>query len=122
MKTWIIALAVVAVLSMSNFVQAKGHKHSKGIHGKITSVGANTMTLTTGGKKNPRTITVKFDGTTAITVDGAAGAKIDASYVGKRATIIGGTTAAGAAAAPADTITASSIAISTVKHSKKAKA
>ena len=107
MKPWVLALAFVAVLGMSTFAEAR--RHSKGIHGKITAVTETSMTITTGGKKNPRTMTVQFGGTTPVTIDGAPG-KLDSSAVGKRVVIQGGTNG--------DVIMANSIAVVT-KHKGK---
>ena len=58
-------------------------------------------------------MTVKFDTTTLITINGAAG-KIDASMVGKRVTVVGGNTG--------DTITATSITVTDCQRQKKKKA
>ncbi len=113
MKIAIIALAFITVLGFAHVTDAKGaglKKHGKGMHGKIDTVSATSFTMTVGGKKNPHTMTVKFDANTTITIDGLAG-KIDASQVGKRATIVG--------SANGDTISATAVTIKASHHHKK---
>ena len=124
MKAWMLALSFVAVLGMTGLADAKGKNGKGGIRGKIESVTGNSFTITVGkhGKKNaaaadaaaaaaaPKSMTVKFDDKTTITVNGAAG-KIDASMVGKRVSVIGGTTG--------DTITATQITVTDGHHKKK---
>ena len=113
MKTWIIALAMVAVLGMSGLANAKtecGKKHDKGVHGKIATVDASSFTITTGGKKNPQTLTVKFDANTTVMIDGVAG-KLDSSAIGKTCKIVGSN--------DGTTVTATSITITTKHHHKK---
>ena len=118
MKTWMMMLAMVAVLGMAGLADAKGagkHKAKGGLKGKIESVVANTFTMTVGGgKKNAaaaKSLTVKFDNNTTVTIDGAAGGKLDASLVGKKVSVVG--TQSG------DTVTATSVAVTTKAHHKK---
>jgi hypothetical protein len=62
------AVALVAVLGMAGVAGAKGAKANakqKGVHGKITAiVGNDQITVSTGGKKNAQTYTIKTDGLT----------------------------------------------------------
>jgi hypothetical protein len=69
-------LGLAAVLGMAGVAGAKaagakaaGAKHH-GVHGKITALGDNQFTLTTGGKKNPQAITVQVAASTTFMVDG----------------------------------------------------
>jgi hypothetical protein len=115
MKNWIVALAIVAMLGFTGMTEAgsgKGKKHG-GLHGKIQSVDGKTFTMMAGGKKNGHTVTVTLADGASIMIDGAPG-KLDASLVGKTATV-SGTEASGA-------VTTSSVTISTKKHEKKKKA
>lgn len=109
MKAWIMAIALAAVLGMSSFADAGG-AHGKKIHGKITAISDTSMTITTGGKKNPHTMTVQFTAGTPVTIDGATG-KLDSSLIGKHVSIQGG--------ANGDIVTASAIAVTTKHHGKK---
>lgn len=115
MKFWMMTLALAAVLGFGNFAQAvnagkHGHGHGHGLHGKIESVGTNSFTMTTGGKKNPHTLTINFDANTVIMIDGVKGT-LDASVVGKHATIAG--------SANGDTVAATAVTVSTKSHHKK---
>ena len=112
MKNWIVALAIVAMLAMTGMANAGGGKGKKsGIHGKIQSVNGNTVTLTAGGHKNPHTVTVTLAAGATVTIDGVAG-KLDASLVGKSASVDG--------AENNGAVTSSSIAVVTKHHKKKA--
>lgn len=103
MKTWILAIALLAVFGMSGIADAcktgKSAKHA-GVHGKVLSVGQGTFTLTShahGKGKNGaanaaagtgagQMMTIRY--TISTTVNGAAG-KIDSSLVGKEVNVIG---------------------------------
>jgi len=113
MKNWIVALAIIAMLGMTGFADAgggKGKGKKSGIHGKIQSVSGNTVTLSSGGKKNPHTVTVTLAANATVTIDGVAG-KLDSSLVGKTASVDG--------AENNGAVTSSSITVVTKHHHKK---
>ena len=118
MKTWMLALSLIAVLGMTGLADAKNKGKDKGTKGKIETVAAGSFTMTVGhkGKKNAnaaaaQSMTVKFDATTLISINGAAGGKIGPSMVGKHVIVTGGTNG--------NTITATKITISDGKKGKK---
>jgi hypothetical protein len=73
MKVWISLLALVLGLSfVTPTMAAKGGK--KGVRGKVTSftgdASKGSLTVTSGGKKNPQDVTVETDDKTSVTLDG----------------------------------------------------
>lgn len=93
LKLFSVSLGLAAVLGMAGVAGAKGAKGAKGaarhhgISGKIADItGDNQFTLTTGGKKNPQTITVTVNASTNFTVDGKSGSFKDLKK-GDRVTI-----------------------------------
>jgi len=124
MKTWMLALSFIALLGMAGLADAggKGKKGKGGMQGKISSVASGTLTLSTGhaGKKKkaaattqPTSMMIKFDNTTTIMIDGVVG-KLDASAIGKYATVLGSINADAS-------VTATQISVTTNKPSKKKK-
>lgn len=114
MKHWIVALTIVSMLGFTGLANAKGKKGGHGMKGKITAVSDNSFTMSTGGKKNPHTVTVSLATGATLIVDGVAG-KITADMVGKMASVTGAENA-GAVSATAVTVTTKH------KHKKKAAA
>jgi hypothetical protein len=73
MKVWISLLALVLGLSfVTPTMAAKGGK--KGLRGQVASFSGDatkgSLTVTTGGKKNPQDVTVATDDKTSVTLDG----------------------------------------------------
>lgn len=58
------ATLMLGVPSLS--MAAKAKKGGKGVHGKVTAVTADSITVATGGKKNPKSETIKVPEGTSI--------------------------------------------------------
>jgi len=111
MKLGILACALAAVLGMSGVADAchKGHvsnSNSKGVKGRIASVGKSSFRLAVGASASGKVVTVNFGNGSRIT--GAPHGVIDSSLVGESASVVG--TGEGA------TINASAIVISAPQH------
>ncbi|MDB5302364.1 MAG: hypothetical protein JWO87_4027 [Phycisphaerales bacterium] len=85
MKVWMTVLALTVIVGFSSFADAKGaeKKGDGGVHGKVVSVSGSpvtSFTIQTGGKKDPKTITVTVG---TATIEGGTLA------VGDRVSVIG---------------------------------
>lgn len=97
------------MLGLPSLSMAKDKKGGKGVHGKVTAVTGDSITVTTGGKKDPKAETIKVPEGTSIKDE--AGAAIALSALsGKSVTVT--ESAAG---------TASAIVVGAAKGKKKNK-
>jgi hypothetical protein len=114
MKSWMIVLSMVAILGMSGVADAchngKQSQARNGIHGRISSVGQSSFSMTTNGREkgSGRSVIVSYGPGT--TFNGAA--SIDSSLVGHEVAVVG--------LMSGDTITASSITMIASHHHKHA--
>ena len=79
-------LIATLMLGLPSLSMAKGKKGAKAVHGKVTAVTGDSITVTTGGKKNPQTATIKVPEGTSIK-DETGGAVALNALSGKRVTV-----------------------------------
>ena len=110
MKTWMLALSLVAVLGFTALADAKGTKgakHGHGIKGTITSVNGATFTMTTGVNKKKANAAVQ-----TYTVDSSSASVTGGTLsVGAKVSVVGSQSG--------EKITASTIKIAGKHHKKK---
>ena len=71
MKFFTLFLSAILVFSLAGIASAaKKDKSEKGVRGKISTVSADSVVITAGGKKNPTDVTVQVDKDTTVTIDG----------------------------------------------------
>ena len=111
MKIWMTAIVLLLVAGIAGAAETKTEtkKEGKGLRGQISKIDGMTLTVTSGGKKNPKTTEVTVDDKTAVTRDGKDAIVTDLA-VGDYVMI-----------SPADG-TAKTIKASTTKPEKKPKA
>jgi hypothetical protein len=86
MKKLLSALLIAALLGLPSLAMAKGKKGPK-VHGKVTAVTANSITIQEGKKADAKTETITVPEGTPITTKDGSPAPALSELVGKRVKI-----------------------------------
>jgi hypothetical protein len=72
MKIWMTAIVLLLAAGIAGAAETKTEtkKEGKGLRGQISKIDGMTLTVTSGGKKNPKTTEVVMDDKTTVTRDG----------------------------------------------------
>lgn len=87
---WLNKLLIpILVLGMVGIADAKGKKGGNALVGKIVSVGADSITISTGKKKagDQKNVTVQTTASTTITIDGVGGKSLKDLQAGEHVRI-----------------------------------